>query len=252
MKRKHIQYLEGYVSAIAALTKYVTDSQMDFSLRSVKTAGEMLFPSSRRFFEDILHCKVFESYGTQEFGEIALECQEHSGLHIYDESFVVEVIRDGEAVVGEEGEIAITDLRNFAQPFIRYLVGDRGIISDEPCSCGRTLSILHSVSGRCNDTVLSPSGIWVSSAVFDRLLRPLDEIIQWQIEQQSKSQLLARLVVYNQNPSLESYIRSSLAQIDPAFVISFEYLEKIPKTSAGKLKCVISPFTPRVDLVLSE
>ncbi|MHA2366803.1 MAG: phenylacetate--CoA ligase family protein [Candidatus Hodarchaeales archaeon] len=250
MKRKNVKYLEGFVSAISALAKFVQDSQIDFQLSFVKTYGEMLFPKSRRFIEDVLNCEVFESYGAGELGEMALECQLHDKLHIYDESFIFEVIKDGEAVIGEEGNLAITDLMNYAQPFIRYEIGDKGVITDEFCSCGRKLSILQSIKGRCNDTVLSPSGIWISSSIFASIAEPLEDLIQWQVEQRTRQQLHYKLIVQEKKTRLESHIKSSLTKIDPSFDISFEYVEKIPKTAGAKLKCVISPFNPRTDLII--
>jgi len=96
IRKKRIKYLKGYVSAIAALARYVVDYQVDLQLQSVKAGGEMLYPNTRKFIEEAFNCEVFECYGSNEFGEMALECENHTGLHINNESIIIEAIRDGQ------------------------------------------------------------------------------------------------------------------------------------------------------------
>lgn len=250
LRKKRVKHLQGYVSAIAALARYVVDNQVDIQLQSVKVLGEMLYQNTRKFIEESLNCEVFESYGSREFGEIALECENHTGLHIYDESFIVEAIRDGQPVFDEEGDLAITDLMNSSQIFMRFMIGDRGVISNELCSCGRRFYSLKSITGRANDTILSPSGKWVSSAHIWRIIEPLDEIIQWQVEQRTREQIVFKLIVHEDNPSFESHIRMNMVKIDPDFDVRIEHVDKITKSSGQKFKIVISPFNPRTDLTL--
>lgn len=247
LKKKEIKYLEGYVSSVVDLAKYAAELDIDFPLQSVRVGAEILFPQARRFIEDVFQCEVFEHYGTSEFGSIALECEEHAGLHIFDESFIVEVLREGESVLEEEGEIVITDLTNYAQPFIRYQLGDRGVLSEEKCACGRSLMVLKDIKGRSNDVVLSPSGIRVNW--FGSILEPFQEVIQWQVEQRTKSLLIFHLVVKSQNPVLETYVQSQLTKIDPEFEVKFEYAKEIPKMPSGKTKIVVSSFNPLKDIL---
>jgi len=131
-----------------------------------------------------------------------------------------------------------------------FMIGDRGVISNELCSCGRRFYNLKSITGRANDTILSPSGKWVSSSRIWLITQPLDGIIQWQVEQRTRKQIVFRLIVNEDNPNYESYIRMNMAKIDPDFDVSVEYVDKITKSSGQKFKMVISPFNPRTDLTL--
>ena len=58
-------------------------------------------------------------YGAREFSGIADECEAHKGHHVVGEGFIVEILRDGQAVkTGERGEIVITDPNNTCLPFM--------------------------------------------------------------------------------------------------------------------------------------
>ena len=49
---------------------------------------------------------------------------------------------------GERGEIVYTSLLHYAQPLIRYAVGDVGVPVDGECPCGRKLPLMKVVEGR--------------------------------------------------------------------------------------------------------
>jgi len=245
LRRKNITYLEGYVSPLIELAKYVEKSGTEPKLTSVLTKGEMLYPNTRRFIERNLQCSVFESYGSGELGAMAFECSKKIGLHVFDESYIIESIRDGESVVNEVGDLAITDLTNYTQPFIRYLVGDRGVISDEKCECGRESNILKSIEGRANDAITTSNGTWLSSGYFWYLLEPFSNILQWQVEQVSKYEIIFRLVMRSLESKLETSIIEAIERIDHTMRIKFDYAGEIPKTKRGKLRNVISRIRPQ-------
>ncbi len=120
--------------------------------RAISLGGEPLDEPSRRYFEKVFGCRVYSCYGANEVGLIAAECTAASGLHVNADSLIVEVLKDGQpASPGEQGEIVVTGLLNGAMPIIRYRLGDLGVLSDEICSCGRTLPLLRSVEGRTVD-----------------------------------------------------------------------------------------------------
>ncbi len=114
-------------------------------LRSVIVSGEQIFPHQKEKIEKVFHAPVFERYGCQEFCNIAMECDRHEGMHINADGLLVEILdENGKRVPdGEVGEIVITSLDNFAMPFIRYRVGDMGVLDPGPCGCGRGLPLLR-------------------------------------------------------------------------------------------------------------
>ena len=89
---------------------------------------------------------VVDIYSCTEAGYLAFSCPEQGNLHVQAESVIVEVLdRAGKPCApGEEGEVVVTPLLNFAMPLIRYAVGDRAVVG-EPCACGRGLPTLKTV-----------------------------------------------------------------------------------------------------------
>src|SRR6185312_16950814 len=64
---------------------------------------------------------------------------------------------------GETGEIVVTDLHNFGQPFIRYANGDIATVGPERrCACGRALPRIEAVQGRMSEMLRDGNGSAVS------------------------------------------------------------------------------------------
>lgn len=146
-------YLYGYVSVIETLADYVAESCLPpiSSVKSIITTSEVLYPRSREKIESAFGVKVYNEYGCGEVGSIAHEC-EHGQMHIMADNILLEIDGDG------EGEILVTDFYNYKTPIIRYRIGDYGSLSDEPCSCGRTLPVLSNVYGRAYDLIRLANG----------------------------------------------------------------------------------------------
>ena len=127
-------------------------------LRAVLPFGGMMSAAMAARVEAGFGAPFRDVYGTGELGMVAAGCGRSRGLHVFDDLFVVEILRDGRVVPpGQVGQVTITDLSNRAMPIVRYEVGDVGSLVDEPCPCGRPGSrlVLH---GRCQETLAGPSG----------------------------------------------------------------------------------------------
>ncbi|MFM8570595.1 MAG: phenylacetate--CoA ligase family protein [Pirellula sp.] len=102
-------------------------------------------------------------YGTSELGPIAVACDHQMAMHVLEQVFEIEVMRDGRVVAdGEVGEIVATDLANTAMPLIRYKVGDVGRIVPGKCSCGRTTRRIE-ILGRIQETIRFEDR-WITAA----------------------------------------------------------------------------------------
>ena len=98
---------------------------------------------------------MFNTYALCEIMSIAAECERRCGMHINSENILLET-----ALPPESGpsDILVTDLHNYATPFVRYAIGDIGLLSDDSCPCGRCLPLLASVVGRTLDTLQTADG----------------------------------------------------------------------------------------------
>ena len=100
---------------------------------------------------------VVNEYGVSEAGGIvAFENKEKTWI-LSDETQFIEIVDDHGSIVpyGKEGKILITDLFNKAMPFIRYEVGDTGVLNFQESN---NKLVLSKLTGRINDTIMLPSG----------------------------------------------------------------------------------------------
>ena len=104
---------------------------------------------------------VFDIYGMTEtggIGTLGMDCSDHSGIHVWMDHYIVEVIDPGTGLPlpdGEEGELVVTSLTREALPVVRYRTGDlTRIVSRERCACGRTHLKIAGVTGRVDDMLI--------------------------------------------------------------------------------------------------
>jgi phenylacetate-CoA ligase len=116
-------------------------------------------------------CRFADKYGASEFGAVASTCGRSPGMHLFEDLFIVELLRGGQPVPpGEVGRLVLTDLVNTAMPLIRYDVGDVGRLHTGPCPCGRKTPRLE-VLGRAQEVLASPDGPITPSTVADTFFK---------------------------------------------------------------------------------
>jgi phenylacetate-CoA ligase len=103
--------------------------------------------------------EAFDIYGlTELYGPgVAIECENHNGLHIWEDHFIVETINPDTGEVlspGEEGELVFTTLTKTAMPMLRYRTRDISRIETKTCSCGRTHARMMRITGRSDDMLI--------------------------------------------------------------------------------------------------
>jgi phenylacetate-CoA ligase len=116
--------------------------------------------SMRKEIESKLGLDAIDIYGLSEImgPGVAIECiEEKSGLHIWEDHFIPEIINPetGEPVAdGERGELVITTITKQGIPLIRYRTRDITSITRESCRCGRTHARIARMSGRSDDMLI--------------------------------------------------------------------------------------------------
>jgi phenylacetate-CoA ligase len=132
----------------------------EMKLKSGVFGGEPWSEEMRSEIEKKLHLAALDIYGLSEVigPGIAVECIEaKSGLHIFEDHFIAEIIHPetGEVLPpGEMGELVFTSITKEAFPVIRYRTRDVTSINPEPCVCGRTHVRMRRVSGRTDDMLI--------------------------------------------------------------------------------------------------
>ena len=78
-------------------------------------------------------------------------------MHINEDHFLPEIIDPNTGKVlpmGSKGELVFTSLTKEAFPLLRYRTKDICVLSDKPCSCGRTLVKMSKPMGRSDDMLI--------------------------------------------------------------------------------------------------
>jgi phenylacetate-CoA ligase len=165
-------------------------------------------------------------------------------MHITDENVIVEFVDDlGKPVsVGEEGEMVVTHLESHDFPFIRYRTGDVGVLSDEQCPCGRSLTVLKSVEGRSTDFIVTPERKVLHGLALIYKVRDTEGVEAFKIIQEDYD--LVRLLLSvsgNFTPAHEAAIREDWGKrLGGSVRIEVEYRDRIAPEKSGKFRYVES------------
>jgi phenylacetate-CoA ligase len=116
---------------------------------------------------------IGEVYGFSEImGSIAGSCPVHEGLHVAEDCFIIETLRedrDEPVPDGEIGEITVTALNKKTRPMIRYRSGDYGLVNRNVCACGRTHARV-TVKGRLDDMFII-NGVNIHPSDIEQVIR---------------------------------------------------------------------------------
>lgn len=196
--------------------------------RFIISRGEMLLPAQRQCIKEMLGGEVYDHYGLEEMDYVAAECAEHNGLHVYDESFILEILDDNGQVVpdGVMGRIVATYFYNDIMPFIRYDTGDRGVRLRTPCPCGVSAPLIK-VLGRTRDFISLGARRFHASEV-DNLLRHYGSfVLRYQVAKTEKNKLELRII-----PTAAAASGRELPLLRKKFVEELGFVPEIKVVSA--------------------
>ena len=242
LKRFKPSLILAYPTAAHILADYIKSNNIEGLMpKAVITIGEMLFDYQRQAIRQAFGCEVFDSYGTRETGPIAHQCPGHAGYHIFAESLVLEFIKEGKAVPeGEMGKTVVTDLINYAMPFIRYEIGDLGVPTNEKCRYGINLPLMKSIEGCIFDIIVTKDKI-ISSPGLHHIFNNFP-INQYQIVQEIENEILVKIVKgdgYTETTT-ENLLKLLQKHISKNVKFHIIFTEHIPRTPSGKHRYVIS------------
>jgi hypothetical protein len=116
----------GYPSILGVLAKEQQQGRLQISPDFIASGSEVLTDETRRCIEQAWHTQLFNIYAATESGVLASECRSHSGLHLYEDLLIVEVVDERNRPVppGVYGNFGIvTDFKFQLHPVGPLLVG---------------------------------------------------------------------------------------------------------------------------------
>jgi phenylacetate-CoA ligase len=247
--RKRFDYINGYTSSIVLLAKRLEAKNTVLksvcpSLKVCIVTSEMLFESDKILLEKTLGVPVINEYGASEVDLIAFQNQQGEWL-VNAETCLVEIVDEEGNVLpyGQEGRIIVTQLYNKAMPFIRYEVGDYGIL--DPKSTPQK-PILQKLIGRTNDVIKLPSGKRAAGMAFYSITKALFDdqtaVKEFVIKQ---TKLDTFEIEYVSEVAFTDAQKQHIYQVISDFLephLRLEYIQKSSssRTAQGKLKQFIS------------
>ena len=125
-------------------------------LRKGVIGSERWGEKMRNRIQNELGIEIYDIYGlTEIYGPgIGISCDEHNGMHIWDDYVYIEVVDPATGAPlpdGEIGELVLTTLQKEGAPLIRYRTHDLTRIIPGDCACGRRHPRIDTLVGRTDD-----------------------------------------------------------------------------------------------------
>ena len=246
---KKFDYINGYTSSIVLFAKFLQKKNVILNdicptLKVCIVTSEMLFEEDKVLMEKQFGIPVVNEYGASELDLIAFENPDGE-WQVNSETLFVEILDDDNNVLpyGKSGRIVITSLFNKAHPFIRYDIGDIGIL-DEKSTLKKP--ILKKLIGRTNDVALLPSGkkspgltfYYVTKSIIEddgnvkEFIIKQTKINTFEVEYVSEMELTLEQIKKIEN-AISSYLEKGLT-------FTFIRKEKLERSKSGKLKQFVS------------
>ena len=238
----------AYTNNIEELTRFILEHYLSvYSPSAVMTTAGVLYPEVKAKIEEVFHTTVFNRYGSREVSDMACNCEKDEGLHLIPAVHYLEIVDDEGRQVkpGKPGNIIVTSLTNYTMPLIRYQIGDRGVLSNKACSCGRGFPLLEKVEGRINSSFRNKFGDIISEG-FIRLFYYRENIKQFQVIQESLEKITVNLVLKDkkQLKVIDKDLREITASIEKIMksdvIVEYNLVDIINPSPSGKYSYVFS------------
>jgi len=233
------RFIVGYVGSLEQFVRHADGRAGRLrKLRAVLAAAETLHEHVRRQVEQTLHVPLFNTYGSREFMSMAVECDRHQGLHVNSENILLETDRPG-----EEGpsEFLVTDLHNYGMPFIRYRIGDVGLLDYKGCPCNRGLPKIQAIVGRTLDVLRGKDGRIIPGEFFPHLLKDIVEVSEFQVEQKSLEHIVLSVVLTRpMSTGSDALLKNELRKVfGDAANLEIRTVSSIPLRASGKRRVTV-------------
>ena len=156
LNRHQPEFLYAYGSVLGLLAAEQLEGRLRIRPAAIASSGETHTDELRDAVQAAWGTSSFELYAMTEAGILGSHCDRHTGIHLFEDQAIVEVVDEAGRPVpaGQTGhKLLVTNLVTRTQPLLRYEVSDMVAVAPGPCPCGRPFRLLQAIEGR-NDDIL--------------------------------------------------------------------------------------------------
>lgn len=236
-------WIHGNPSALALLARLILKNnyKITYTPTWLSIGSENMLPWQLETITKVFGVKPIQHYGLMEGVSNISECP-HGRLHTDEDFAYTEYLKCDNS---SEFMIVGTAFHNDAFSLIRYVTGDLAT-PESPhikCDCGRNGRIVKKIDGRLTDYITLPNGERVASLAGP--FHGTSGLAEAQIYQDKYGALTIRYV-----PSLDWDERNLKSieyklrdRIGHEISIQFKQVERVERTSRGKIKLVVSEYS---------
>ena len=236
--------LTGYPSMMRILADEQLAGRLHIHPHMIIPGSEVLTDETRRRIEAAWGHLPFDGYGATEAGGwLAAETSDHTGLYLYEDNVIFEVVDEQYRPVppGVYGDkVLITVLTSRTQPLIRYELSDSVRLAADTDSGNLPFARIDGIQGRTEDLLRLPgvSGgeVAVHPITFHHVLDSLP-VSGWQVVQEVdglRVLLSGGLNGANDSTLVDALTHGLAAQNVVVPPISVQHVNAIPKNATGK------------------
>jgi len=231
IKNQKVKYIYGYASSIFLLAKFVLENNIHLTIMACFPTSEILTEFYRKTIENAFHCAILNGYGARDGGIGAVQLDAEYFEVIYNS-----IAKLNNKDQNNVGKALLTDIYNYAMPFINYQLGDELQIDDEKNkSYTYNGQIINNVLGRTSDILRLENGRVLTGPGFTILFKDLP-VEAYTIEKIGPNSILCtikKLSGFGEND--ERVVLSTMKkQMGEDCEININYVEKFTTTNSGK------------------
>lgn len=234
-----VHILPSYALHLGASLQAEGEDPRELPLRIACVGAEPYTEETRQRIQEMFDVKVYNSYGLTEMSGpgVAFECEAQSGMHLWEDVFIPEIVdpkTDEPMPEGEIGELVLTTLCRHGMPVLRYRTRDLTRFIPGECACGRKHRRMDRILGRADDMMIV-KGVNIYPMQIERVLMGYPEVGQ-------------NYLIILERENLRDEMRVQVEIRDEYFVEDVRVLRGLQEKIARRLRDEIL-LTPKVELV---
>ena len=177
-----VHILPSYALYLGAMLRDAGEDPQSLPVRVALVGAEPYTEETRQRIQNLFDMKVYNSYGLSEMNGpgVAFECQYQNGMHVWEDSYIFEIVdpKTGTPLPdGEIGELVMTTLCREGMPILRYRTKDLTRVITGECPCGRKHRRIDRILGRADDMFIV-KGVNIYPMQIEHVLMSFEEVGQ--------------------------------------------------------------------------